>query len=86
MSSESYVPSLFRSPSSSPKLIYCDLYRLCVGVRVVFYRLWTRDEPLCSLGSCIHYCFMKLTKMDNLATEQYSTQNVAAIEKALDQH
>jgi hypothetical protein len=24
--------------------------------------------------------------MDNLATEQYSTQNVAAIEKALDQH
>ena len=86
MSSESYVPSLFRSPSSSPKIINGDLHRLCVGVRVVFYRLWTRDEPLCSFGSCFHYCFMKLTKMDNLATEQYSTQNVAAIEKALDQH
>ena len=86
MSSESYVPSLFRSPSSSPKLINGDLYRLCVGVRVVFYRLWTHDEPLCSLVSRIHYCFIKLTKMDNLATAQYSTLNVAAIEKALDQH
>jgi hypothetical protein len=53
VSSESYVPSLFHSPSSSPKLINGDLYRLWA----VFYRLWTRDDPLCSLGSCIHYCF-----------------------------
>jgi hypothetical protein len=34
-----------RQASSSPKLINGDLCRLCVGVRAVFYRLWTRDDP-----------------------------------------